>query len=244
MFTTEEVDETPIIDKVKKGKEIKRMSPEIATGAISDIPKSKSFRLEDHTVILFDLETTGFNMTDHRVIQIAAKVLGEDEEMFNAYVLPVGSTVSNEIARLTGITQEFLNLNGMHIEDALNKFNDWITYLMQVKFLNKKVLLAGHNAKKFDIPFLKSEMQRFPSSHISLNRITCFDSLSVLKDKRIWEKYEGSKPLNFKLVTIYSHVMNSDFEAHNAQSDVIALENCLLKLNFQSVVEDHLFLFN
>lgn len=232
MFTVEEV---PMIDKVKKEK--KRIPAEVTTS----VKTSKAFRLEDHTVILFDLETTGLNCTSDRIIQIAAKVMGEDTEIFNAYVLPSGLTVSKKITMLTGITQEFLNHNGMPIEDALNKFNDWLKYLQQKT--NKDLLLAGHNAKLFDIPFLKSEMQRFQSNHISLSGITCFDSLSVMRDDRIWEKY-GKKPLKFSLVAIYSHLMNSDFQAHNAQSDVIALENCLEKVNFQSVVKDHLFLFN
>jgi|LauGreSBDMM110SN_4_FD.fasta_scaffold15776_1 DNA polymerase III alpha subunit (gram-positive type) len=245
MFTVEEeTNVTPSIEKVKKAKEIKKITSEVVTGT-ADSLNSKLFRLEDHILILFDLETTGLNFSSgHRIIQIAAKVMLEDKEMFNAYVLPSGSIVSNEIAKLTGITQHFLNMNGMPIEDALRKFNDWIQYLQETKYPNKKIVLGGHNAKLFDFPFLKSEMQNLPTSkHITLSGITCFDSLSVLRDKRIWDIY-GKKPDNFKLVTIYKHLMNSDFNAHDARSDVIALENCLVKVNFQSVVQDHLFIFS
>ena len=66
-----------------------------------------------------DLETSGLKHEEHRMIQIAAKVLGGTDDIFNAYVKPVGAEVSPFISELTGIQQAFLDEEGMQKGQSL-----------------------------------------------------------------------------------------------------------------------------
>jgi DNA polymerase III epsilon subunit-like protein len=213
-----------------------KVKPVKATGTLVPVPSAN--KCSNVIFVVFDLETTGLMVKTNRIIQIAAKVVGEEEsDIFNSYILPVDLKVSNNITELTGITQEFLNDNGMSIEEAIMKFQIWLTELKERD--DREIILLAHNAKTFDLPFLKEAIRKTSSSPF-FDSFRCVDSLLLLRDKRLWN---GKQPPSFKLSDVHKFVMDEEFPAHNAINDVIALGNVLAKVDFKSIVDDYLFHF-
>jgi DNA polymerase III epsilon subunit-like protein len=180
---------------------------------------------DDHCVILFDLETTGFSRTTNRIIQIAAKVLGNDMDLFSRYVRPADERVSDFIAGFTGISQSFLDSEGVDTASALDDFTAWVRTTSK----GKPVILVAHNGRRFDVPFLASEYHR----HSKLNWVEdgnifgFADSYLVLKRNEVWAN-KGIAPSSFKQVKIYAHLLGAEpVSAHNAIADVSCLEEIL-----------------
>jgi len=189
-------------------------------------------------IILLDLETTGLRPATNRIIQIAAKVLGQEDSMFNAYVLPVGDTVSDFIADLTGIEQKFLEVEGTSFENAYAQFRDWLLAQRQGAPGSppRPLLLLAHNGKNFDFDFLTIEVDRHKclanseaGSWPEDGQVTAFaDSLLILRDDDAWleKKY---KPSSLAQGRLYKHLLHRDLDnGHNAKYDILALEEILL----------------
>ena len=75
---------------MKRNDNNKSSSPACLSQPIVDL----SLDNKNTVVVVMDLETTGLKHEEHRIIQIAAKVLGDKDLLFNAYVKPVGAEVS------------------------------------------------------------------------------------------------------------------------------------------------------
>ena len=97
-----------------------------------------------HTYIALDLETTGLNPTDDRILEIGAVkiVEGQEREVFSTLVDP-GRQVTPRIQELTGITNE-MAAGGMEYREAVERL---------VEFCRDLPLL-GHNIL-FDYSFVK-----------------------------------------------------------------------------------------
>ena len=95
----------------------------------------------ERPLCVFDLETTGLQITKDRIVQIAVIKLFEDghTETFNELVNP-GQTISSEIAAIHGITNEM-------VADAPT-FEALAPRLLE--FIGNADL-AGYNSNKFDI---------------------------------------------------------------------------------------------
>jgi DNA polymerase III epsilon subunit-like protein len=159
--------------------------------------------------------------------------------MFNAYVLPVGDTVSPFIAGLTGIEQSFLEAEGVPFEHAYIQFRDWMLAQRQGPTAGaplRQLVLMAHNGKSFDYDFLTVEIERHQclaesaaSSWPEEMQISAFvDSLLILRDEQAWldKKY---KPTSFAQGKLYKHLMHKDLEnGHNAKYDILALEEIML----------------
>ncbi|MDP1996587.1 MAG: 3'-5' exonuclease [Gallionella sp.] len=97
--------------------------------------------------IVFDLETTGLDASQHEIIEIAAirfKKGRTAQETLQGLVKPVGS-VPRRITELTGITQEMVDRDGEPIRDALEDFRAFFGDLR----------LVSYNAE-FDMAFLQA----------------------------------------------------------------------------------------
>lgn len=186
------------------------------------------------TVIL-DLETTGLKHQDHRIIQIAAKVVGDDDGLFNAYVKPQGAEVSQFIEDLTGIKQAFLDEEGMPFAEAWQRYSDWMQTLRS-KYGEKKVVVLAHNGRKFDYGFLTAEIVRhdcmasaeMASRWDKETQVDCFvDSLTILRESNAWVS-QSDKPPRFGQEALYKHLFGvKPTNGHNAVFDVLALEEIL-----------------
>lgn len=104
--------------------------------------------LEKYVVI--DIETTGLNHENDRIIEIAAATYeyGKKISDFQSFVNP-GRIIPKDIVNLTGITQDDVD-GAPSIEDIEGDFLRYIGYYP----------LVGHNASFFDVPFLSAQLSR------------------------------------------------------------------------------------
>jgi DNA polymerase-3 subunit epsilon len=104
----------------------------------------------ERPLCVFDLETTGLQITKDRIVQIAVIKLFEDghTETFNELVNP-GQTITAEISAIHGITNEMV-ANAPSFETLAPRLLDFIG--------NSD--LAGYNSNKFDVPVLSEELLR------------------------------------------------------------------------------------
>jgi DNA polymerase III epsilon subunit-like protein len=99
----------------------------------------------------------------------------------------------------------------------------------------RKLVLVAHNARNFDCKFLSSELSRVDSSAhgTSLARAvgvdTLLDSLDIVKERKAWALSPNGEPKKKNMTVLYSHVRGGEqiLNAHNALSDVLALEEIL-----------------
>ena len=189
----------------------------------------------DSVVVVMDLETTGLKHEEHRIIQIAAKALGDGDDLFNAYVRPVGAEVSPFIAKLTGIEQAFLDEEGMPFSQAWAEFVQWMGNLKaEQRMQGKKVVMLAHNGRKFDYDFLAAEVDRHGCLGVTFEdwaqeaQVDCFvDSLPILRETASWASARD-KPKRFGQEVLYTHLFGTKPEnGHNAIFDVLALEEIL-----------------
>lgn len=201
-------------------------------------------------VVLLDLETTGLRKErDDRIIQIAAKVLGDRSvDVFSAYIRPGnGILLSDKIVKLTRITQKLLDDEGTTFEEAWYSFETWLQKASADPLSSspRPIVIMAHNGQIFDIPFVGYELSRHGlCSDIdcqqwgALYNITCFvDTLPLFKDKAFWESRRaalGMKstssyfPGRHNLPYLYAFVTGKNLEgAHNGVNDVNALEEIL-----------------
>ena len=99
---------------------------------------------------VFDLETTGLQITKDRIVQIAVIKLFPDgrSETFNELVNP-GQTIPAEITAIHGISNEMV-ANAPSFEAIAPRL---------LEFIDDSDL-AGYNSNKFDIPVLSEELLR------------------------------------------------------------------------------------
>ncbi|WP_314080457.1 3'-5' exonuclease [Hoylesella pleuritidis] len=152
-------------------------------------------------LIVFDLETTGLDLVNDRVIQISYIKVYPDgkEERENIFVNP-GKTIPKEVSMLTGITDT-------DIADAPT-FKSLAASLSE-KF--KGCDFAGFNSNHFDIPMLAEEFLRagidFDFSRCRLiDAQTIFHKMERRNLAAAYKFYCGRK-------------MEEDFEAHRADQD-------------------------
>lgn len=99
---------------------------------------------------VFDLETTGLQITKDRIVQIAIIKLLPDgtQEEFNALVNPE-QVIPEEITAIHGISNEMIK-NAPTFKEIAPQVIDFIG----------NADLAGYNSNKFDIPVLSEELLR------------------------------------------------------------------------------------
>lgn len=105
-------------------------------------------------IVFLDIETTGLNPTRDEIIELGAVCMKDGVKIgeFQKLIKPV-QTVSEEITKITGITNKMLEEGGIPLKDALTSF---------VEFIGNR-RLVGHNLIDFDMRFiayaLKKELQ-------------------------------------------------------------------------------------
>ena len=106
--------------------------------------------IAESTLVVFDLETTGFNPRKEDLLEIGAVKLenGQIVGEFHRMIKP-GKEISAEIQKLTGITPEM-------VENA----PDPATVLTEFMQFAAGAVLVAHNAQ-FDVGFIKAKCQKF-----------------------------------------------------------------------------------
>jgi len=216
------------------------VKPSSAVRRFTSIPPNAAVDLtaENVDVVLLDLETTGLKTDKNRIIQVAAAVLGgsaSSQSVFNRYILPDSDLpLPSKIVELTGISTAFLEEQGHTTEQALTDLKAWIASLKKEKS-GRRLVLVAHNARNFDFKFLSSELSRVDSSAhgASLAQVVgvdaLLDSLDIVRHSKAWALSPTGEPQGKSMAALYSHVRGGEqiLNAHNALSDVLALEEIL-----------------
>lgn len=121
---------------------------ELQPVAYQRLPSGTCFAAVLSDYIALDIETTGFNRKNDRIIEIAAirYQYGQEVSRFDTLVNP-GIPLPPEIAKLTGITQEELN-DSPRLEEI---GDDFLRYVGSLPVI-------GHNIASFDVPFLSAQL--------------------------------------------------------------------------------------
>jgi DNA polymerase-3 subunit epsilon len=155
-------------------------------------------------LIVFDLETTGLDIVNDRVIQMSFIKVTPDgqEERGNLFFNP-GKPIPPEVTTLTGITND-------DVKDAP-------TFKTQAAALNEKFTgcdFAGFNSNRFDIPMLAEEFLR-AGIDFDFSKCRCLDAQTIFHRM---ERRNLAAAYKFYC----GHKMEEDFEAHRADQDTEA----------------------
>ena len=120
---------------------------ELQPYAYQKLPRGLSFAEVLSKYVVLDIETTGFNRTDDRIIEVAAATyeygnkIAEYHSLVNPEII-----IPSDIVALTGISQDDV-AEAPKIGDIKEAFFQFIGDMP----------IIGHNAVTFDIPFLEEQ---------------------------------------------------------------------------------------
>eukprot|EP00940_MAST-03C_sp_MAST-3C-sp2_P002117 g2117.t1 len=184
-------------------------------------------------LLFFDLETTGFSRSRDRVIELSIYDPLKKRAVLNTLVNP-NRSVPRHITALTGIENRDVASSKVppfeHVAERM---------VRDLSRLGKSdgVLLVGHNARRFDAPFLLTEMSRYgleiPSG------VEFSDSLDALRSvfKRKGDKRtDADTPQKFSLKYLRDFFRLDDghpHQTHRALDDCILLSDVLARVEGQ-----------
>ena len=165
--------------------------------------------LNNHDVVVFDIETTGLEATKCEIIEIGAVKLhkGKIVETFETLIKPI-SEIPDEITKLTGITPDMV-VNAPTIKQVMPDF---------FKFCYNTTIMA-YNID-FDYKFISVHGKKL--GYVFDNK-----QIDVLYLARAF--VPGLK--NFKLSTVCKKLNVSLENAHRAVHDAMATAEVVIKLN-------------
>lgn len=184
-------------------------------------------------LVVFDLETTGLDLVNDRIIQISyIKVSPNDaegEEQRKSLFVKPGISIPLVVQELTGITDEM-------VKDAP-------TFKQLAKSLADTFTgcdFAGYNSNRFDIPMLAEEFLR-AGVDFDFSKSRLIDAQSIF-----YKREPRTLAAAYKFYT--GRKMEEDFRAHRADEDTEAtyrvLQGQLDKYNPETVEEAELALPN
>ncbi len=184
-------------------------------------------------LVVFDLETTGLDLVNDRIIQISyIKVSPNDaegEEQRKSLFVNPGISIPLVVQELTGITDEM-------VKDAP-------TFKQLAKSLADTFTgcdFAGYNSNRFDVPMLAEEFLR-AGVDFDFSKSRLIDAQSIF-----YKREPRTLAAAYKFYT--GRKMEEDFRAHRADEDTEAtyrvLQGQLDKYNPETVEEAELALPN
>lgn len=181
--------------------------------------------------IWIDTETSGLDEHKHGIVTLALLVEKEDEIIDEAYfeMLPTGRQADPKALEVNKLTME-----------EIKTYRPWEQVKLDVDaFLQthvdkwdktQKYILAGQNAKDFDLKFLKSYYEacgdNYLFSYIKAGPyIDTLSLMTVLQDL-------GKAPIleNYKLETLCNYFGVELTDSHNALADIKATREVYLKM--------------
>lgn len=167
----------------------------------------------NYRFIVFDLETTGFHFSrGHRIVEIGMVevVNGEIKSEYHSYVNPERD-IPEKVVEVHGVSNE--------IAATAPRFSEIVDDVC--RFINSAPLVA-HNAK-FDIPFLKSEIEQ-ATSNIWENPHLC--TLKIAQSNP--EIFTGKKTLD--ALCDHFQINRSHRVKHGALTDASLTAEVLIKM--------------
>lgn len=161
-------------------------------------------------IVIYDFETSGLSPEKDQPIEAAAVRLafsgGEwiEKAALQQYIrLPDGQKLDEEVAQLTGITQEVLDNAPLEQE-----------CFESIRLFFENSAVAGYNNRYFDDKFMEHMYRRNGRAFLPKRRLD------------VWEMVRDFIPAdevpNFKLETIATHLGLSDIQFHSALDDTRA----------------------
>jgi exonuclease len=161
-------------------------------------------------LVVFDLETTGLDIVNDRIIQLSfIKVYPDRKEERGDHLINPGKHIPEMITELTGIDDE-------KVKDAPS-FKQISTTLAETF---KGCDFAGFNSNRFDVPMLAEEFLR---AGIDFD----FSKCRLIDAQAIFHKMER-RNLAAAYKFYCGRKMEEDFEAHRADQDTEATYRVLM----------------
>ena len=161
--------------------------------------------------VVFDIETTGLNPRSDRIVEIGALRVkdGEVIDTFEILINP-GIEIPQTVIDIHGITNDMVK-DAAFPGVALQQF---------VSFCEGVDFLIGHNAVRFDYPFIENECTRYMVKYPKFKiKDTIFSARKRLK---------GLRSYSLKALCRIFQIENK--QAHRALSDVYATYEVYEKL--------------
>lgn len=168
-------------------------------------------------LIVFDLETTGFNAQAERIIEIGAVKLSNLEitDTFQTFVDPA-KPIPKRITELTGITEEDVK-GAPSQEEALKSF---------IEFCGNKPVLIAHNAG-FDCSFVEAGCKRYG-----------YDFKFSMIDTVVMSRSMLPELSRHKLDSVAKELKLGEFDHHRAIDDAKMLARIFIKL-IQRLIDEN-----
>jgi len=164
---------------------------------------------ENNNIVIFDVESTGIDVTEDEIIQIAAIKInnkGEVTKKFERFLKPNKSVGTSE--KVHGFSDKRLEEIG---EDKKTVLIDFCKFI-------KGSLIIGHNVT-YDISILGSELSRNKLEDID---IKYYDTLDI------YRRFHSSL-INHKLETLSNIFDTKHKPTHDAMDDILATKELLVR---------------
>lgn len=225
-----------VIETLKKSREFIN---ELNTKGITVVDileyNGKSSRLENffnkfsnQEIIVFDTETTGLEVENNDIIQIAAIKIsgGIVKDTFEVYIKTDKDIAASE--KIHNISQEYLNNFGVSHEEGLMNF---------MHFCGQNAVLCAHNIS-FDFAILQTNLSRFCNISITDYFTQKFDTITIAK--LIYPNLAS-----YKLKDLIDFLKIEGVNSHNALDDAKATVSLIIRLksDYSQNIKDAQFEF-
>lgn len=178
---------------------------------VDRINRARKYTLKEDSYIVLDLETTGLSCAVHEIIEIAAICIVHDAvEAELSMLVQCQTSLPENISKLTGITDEMLQQQGVPLYQALSQL---------ISFVENRRIVC-HNAA-FDFGFLHAACQRVG---LSMFHNPCIDTLTLSR-RKVFDV------VDYKLNTIASYFSLDTSNHHRALADCYLTYGIYKKLN-------------
>ena len=178
---------------------------------VDRINRARKYTLKEDSYIVLDLETTGLSCAVHEIIEIAAICIVHDAvEAELSMLVQCQTSLPENISKLTGITDEMLQQQGVPLYQALSQL---------ISFVENRRIVC-HNAA-FDFGFLHAACQRVG---LSMFHNPCIDTLTLAR-RKVFDV------VDYKLNTIASYFSLDTSNHHRALADCYLTYGIYKKLN-------------
>jgi len=177
-------------------------------------------------VLGLDVETTGLDVENDSIIELGVVLwcTGENKPLaiYNSLIKKDGVEVSEEITRITGITNEHISKYG-----SIDK----IVYqqLCEVALLHRPKYIVAHNGNDFDRPILFNELDRSGINTMSLKEIPWIDTRNDLPFE--------IEPQSNKLMHLALDAGFINPFPHRAFADVLTMLKVMSQFGFEEILE-------
>lgn len=167
-------------------------------------------------ILVWDTETGGVDITSDRIFTAYAMLQSIEGETLKewSWVINPGVPMSPEAAAINGLTDEFIQENGMDARKAINEI-----YMVLSNSVRRGIPLVGYNTP-FDLGILSHEVRR----HFGFDMWDTIGEKAIYFDPFVYDVGTVKKRRgNRKLGTVCGHygVPFNEADAHDAKYDVI-----------------------